>query len=221
MITLHFEGFSGSAAELYLAVRSGRIDALQLPIVQLAQQALAQVEALELQSRSELLPLLADLLLYKLRAALRKPEPPNEAEEDADPQGFVETLAALEEAIVFLQERAKERAKVLAVPPPPLPKDQRLRRLSAQVLWRAVQPFSRRADVLLEPERFGLREAWERLRGFLWNLGRGWFNRLPLVGWAEQTVGFAALLEAVKTGQVELYQERPFAEIEVEYRHKD
>lgn len=217
MIYLECQGFAGSALELQQAVRSGRVAAASLPVARLAQQALEQVQAQGLTERSELLPIMADLVVYKLRDLLRLPTPNQDLEESelAQVEGFVETLVVLEEAIVFLRDRAEARSKVIAVPPPPLPRDARLRKLPLDSLRRAIQPFARRAEVLIEPERFGLREAWERIKGFLWGIKQTLFAQLPLPGWSEQVVGFAALLEAARTGEVELNQTEAFADIEV------
>ncbi|KIQ53400.1 chromosome segregation protein ScpA [Meiothermus taiwanensis] len=221
MITLRLEQFSGTPRELYEQVRKGRIAAKDLPVLALTEQALAQVQALGLAERSELLPILAELVLFKLRAFARRPEVvPAEDEdylEESDP-AFLETLVALEEAIAFLEQRSRERARVLPVPPPPLPKDRRLRPMPLQLLVRAVEPFARRAELHLEPETFGLKEAWERIKGFLWGLRRALFGQLPLRGWNEQTVAFAALLEAKKQGQVELHQQENFGALEVELK---
>lgn len=221
MITLHFEQFSGTPRELYEQVRKGRIAAKDLPVLALTEQALAQVQALGLSERSELLPILAELVLFKLRAFARRPEVVQvEDEEFLEESGpaFLETLVALEEAIAFLEQRSRERARVLPVPPPPLPKDRRLRPMPLQLLVRAVEPFARRAELHLEPETFGLKEAWERIRGFLWGLRRALFGQLPLHGWKEQTVAFVALLEAKKQGQVELHQQENFGVLEVELK---
>lgn len=221
MITLRFEQFGGTPRELYEQVRKGRIAARDLPVLALTEQALAQVQVLGLSERSELLPILAELVLFKLRAFARRPEVVQvENEEFLEESGpaFLETLVALEEAIAFLEQRSRERARVLPVPPPPLPKDRRLRPMSIQLLVRAVEPFARRAELHLEPETFGLKEAWERIRGFLWGLGRALFGQLPLWGWNEQTVAFAALLEAKKQDQVELHQQENFGALEVELK---
>jgi len=221
MITLSFDRFSGSPKELFEQVRKGTLAARDLPILALTDQALAQVQALGLTERSELLPILAELVLFKLRAFARRPQMVlvEESEEAAtDAPAFLETLMALEEAIAFLEQRSRERARVLAVPPSPLPRDRRLRPMPLYMLVRAVEPFARRAELRMEPETFGLREAWERIRGFLWGLGRAWFSRLPLRSWYEQTVAFAALLEAKKQGDVELIQEHNFGALEVELK---
>lgn len=217
MIHLAFPGFSGTPLQLAEAVRRGGLVARELPILTLLEQALAQVEALELSQRSELLPLLAELLLFKLRAfASVEPAPVEENEAD-EVTGFLETLVALQEAIEFLHRRAEERSKVLPVPPPPLPKDKRLRSLPLERLLEAVRPFTRRAEIQLEPERFGLKEAWARVRDFLLKVRRAAFGQLPLRDWAEQTVAFSALLEAHRVGEVRLRQGENFGELEVEY----
>ncbi len=220
MIQLAFANFSGSPSELSQAVRGGKIAPADLPVLELVEQALAQVRVLGLAERSELLPILAGLILFKLRAFAKRPAPiVVEEEEDGEaPTTFLETLLALEEAIAFLQGRALERARIVPIPAPPLPRDRRLRKLGVEVLVRAAEPFARRAELLLEPERFGLREAWERIRGFLSGVGKSLFSRLPFKGWAEQTVAFASLLEAKRVGDVELYQRENFGGLEVELK---
>lgn len=221
MITLRFEQFSGTPRELAEQVRKGRIAAKDLPVLTLTEQALAQVQALGLTERSELLPILAELVLFKLRAFAKRPQVLLALDEEIPEENgptFLETLVALEEAIAFLEQRSRERARVLAVPASPLPKDRRLRPMPLQMLVRAVEPFARRAELLLETETFGLREAWERIKGFLWGLRRALFSRLPFRGWNEQTVAFAALLEAKKQGEVELLQQENFGALEVELK---
>ncbi len=224
MITLTFDRFSGTPRELSEQVRKGKIAAKNLPVLTLTEQALAQVQALGLSERSELLPILAELVLFKLRAFARRPQvvlAEDEAEEPESAPAFLETLIALEEAITFLEQRSRERARVLPVPPSPLPKDRRLRPMPLQMLVRAVEPYARRAELHLEPETFGLREAWERLKGFLWSVRRALFARLPFRTWSEQTVAFAALLEAKKQGEVELLQEQNFGALEVELKSNE
>jgi len=221
VIVLSFDGFSGTPRELSEHVRKGRIAAEELPVLALTEQALAQVQALGLAERSELLPTLAELLLFKLRAFARQPQMISPEEEEPPEQSgpaFLETLVALEEAIAFLAQRARERARVLPVPPPPLPKDRRLRPMPLQMLVRAVEPFARRAELHLEPETFGLHEAWARIKGFLQRVGRALFNQLPFRVWGEQTVAFAALLEAKKQGEVKLWQQENFGKLEVELK---
>lgn len=221
MITLIFNSFTGTPWELSEQVRKGKIAAKDLPVLSLTDQALAQLQTLGLSERSELLPILAELVLFKLRAFARRPQVMLSEDEEEEPlsgPAFLETLIALEEAIAFLEQRSRERARVLAVPPSPLPKDRRLRPLPLQMLVQAVEPFARRAELLLEPETFGLLEAWERIKGLLRGIRQSWFSLLPFGSWSEQTVAFAALLEAKKQGQVELRQEENFGALEVELK---
>lgn len=221
MIQLSFASFQGTPKELSEQVRKGKISPKDLPLLSLVEQALSQVEVLGLSERSELLPILAELVLFKLRAFSKRPQvilPDEELEDSASAPTFLETLIALEEAIAFLTQRSIERARVLPVPPPPLPRDRRIRPLSLQALVRAVEPFARRAELLLEPEKFGLREAWERIRGFLYGVGKSLFTRLPFSGWDEQTIAFTSLLEAKRVGDVELYQDENFGSLEVELK---
>ena len=227
MIILEFPGFTGTARELADAVRRGKIAAGELPLLSLIEQAIGQVQDRGLGERAEIMPILAELLLYKLWVFTRK-KPILEAEfedegpaEPGSPVAFLDMLVRLEDAILFLTQRSKERARVLGVPPPPLPKDRRIRALSVDKLVQAVSIFTRRAELMIEPERFGLREAWERIKGFLYGVKRALFGGLPFKGWAEQTVAFTALLEAKKTGEIELRQEQIFGEIEIEWLGKE
>lgn len=216
-IALSFSDFNGSPKELWEQVRKGKYAIKELPVLLLIDQALSQVSALGLSERSEVLPIMAELVLYKLRAFSKRPVVIVEEEEEGSSGPlFLETLVALEEAIAFLDQRAKERARVLPIPPAPLPKDRRVRFMPVQALLRAVEPFARRAELLLEADTFGIREAWERIRGFLWGVKRSWFDKLPFSGWYEQTVAFSSLLEAKKQGDVELYQSECFGGLEVE-----
>lgn len=217
-IVLSFAEFSGTPKELSEQVRKGKIPPKELPVLALVEQAFEQVKALGLAERSEVLPILAELVLFKLRAFAKRPVVILEDELDEDgphAPAFLETLVALEEAIAFLEQRSKERARVLPVPASPLPKDRRLRLMPLQALVRAVEPFARRAELLLEPDSFGIREAWERIKGFLWGVGRAWFGKLPFRGWAEQTIAFSSLLEAKKQGEVELFQAENFSGLEI------
>ncbi|KGQ22611.1 chromosome segregation protein ScpA [Thermus filiformis] len=203
---LRFDGFEGSPLELKEALRRGRIPPGSLPVLLLVDQALAQLPQ-DLKAKAELLPLLAELLLFKLRPVAG---PEKEEQEEA----VVQVLVDLSQAVAFLEERAQARSRVLPVFPPPLP-----RRLSLPkaALARAALAF-RRAVLHLPREELGLREVWGRIRGFL--TARRRFSELPLPTWPEKAVGFAALLEAVRLEEVLLFQEAPFAELYVEPRRQ-
>lgn len=205
MIRLEFPGFSGTPQELREALRRGRLSPKGLPVLQVVEQALAQVPE-DLRARAELLPLLAELLVLKL-----SPEKALIPRQEGEEAPLVRVLVDLSETVAFLEERLSRRARLLPVAPPPVPRP--LLRLSPKVLKEAARPF-RKAVLALPPEGFGLREAWERLKGFL--RGRVAFHRLPLPTWAEKAVGFAALLEAHRLGLARLYQEEPFGPLWVE-----
>ncbi|WP_457629570.1 chromosome segregation protein ScpA [Oceanithermus sp.] len=218
-IHLSFEGFSGTPEELQRALRSGKVQARDLPLVALVDQALAQVADLQLAERGALLPILAELLERKLRALLkldRAGDKDDAAEEEGE--ALVGLLVELDEVVRFLTERAEARRYVWPVPAAALPRDGRLARLSVGVLYRHARRFVRPQALLPTVERFGLAEAWAWLRERLRRLGRARFSALGLKGWSERAVVFAALLEAVRQGQVDLRQPRPFADLTIEYR---
>ncbi len=225
MIRLSFPGFDGSAFELAEALRRGRVPAAELPILDLIQQALAQLEALDLDTKSAVLPLLAELLEAKLRALLPQTMDPEWDGEDASEvevaERVVGLLVELERAVAFLEERSRVRRHVLPVRPPPLPADPRLPRLAPERLVRAARAFQRKAEVLVAPERYGIAEAWRRIVRLLAFTRRFVFQRLPFGGWGERAVTFAALLEAFRLGKVHLEQAAPFAELEVERRETE
>lgn len=205
MIRIAFPGFEGTPEALREALRRGRLSPKEVPVLAVVEQALAQVPE-DLRTKSELLPLLAELLVLKLspeRALLPK--------EEGEEALLVQVLVDLSEMVAFLEARLERRARLLPVAPPPLPRP--ALRLSPKSLAEAAKGF-RRAVLRLPREAFGVREAWERLKGAI--RGRVAFQSLPLATWGEKAVGFAALLEACRLGRVRLFQEAPFAPLYVE-----
>ncbi|WP_038056244.1 chromosome segregation protein ScpA [Thermus amyloliquefaciens] len=205
MIRLEFPGFSGTPEELREALRRGRLSPRGLPLLLIVEQALGQVPE-DLRARAELLPLLAELLVLKL-----SPEKALTPKEEGEEAPIVRVLVDLSETVAFLEERLRRRSRLLPVAPPPVPRP--ALRLPPKALKEVAQSF-RKAVLALPQEAFGLREAWERLKGLL--RGRVAFHRLPLRGWGEQAVGFAALLEAHRLGLVRLEQEEAFGPLWVE-----
>ncbi|RTI05343.1 chromosome segregation protein ScpA [Thermus scotoductus] len=205
MIRLEFPGFSGTPLELKEALRRGRLSPRAVPLLLVVDQALAQVPE-DLRQRSELLPILAELLLLKL-----SPEKALTPREEGEEAPLVQVLLDLSETVAFLEERLKKRSRLVPVSPPPLPKP--ALRLPPRALVEAARPF-RKAVLAVSRERFSLLEAWERLKGLL--RGRVAFQGLPFASWGEKAVAFAALLEAARLGRVRLYQEAPFAPLYVE-----
>jgi segregation and condensation protein A len=204
VIQIAFPGFSGTPEALREALRRGRVSPREVPVLKVIEDALAQLPP-SLKERSEVLPILAELLVLKLA-----PERAMEAEEGKEAP-LVQALLDLAETVAFLEARLKARARLLPVAPPPLPRP--ALRLSPKTLWQAARPF-RRAVLALPRETFGLKEAWERLRGLI--RGRVRFQALPLATWGERAVAFAALLEAHRLGLLRLHQEAPFAPLHVE-----
>ncbi|ETN88489.1 chromosome segregation protein ScpA [Thermus sp. NMX2.A1] len=205
MIRLEFPGFSGTPQELREALRRGRISSRALPVLSIVEQALSQVPE-DLRARSELLPILAELLVLKL-----SPERAFTPREEGEEAPLVRVLLDLSETVAFLEERLRRRARLLPVPPPPLPRP--ALRLPPKALAEAARPF-RKAVLALGRERFGLMEAWARIKAFL--RGRLPFHQLPLRTWEERAMGFAALLEAYRLGRVALEQEANFGPLWVE-----
>jgi segregation and condensation protein A len=205
VIRLEFPGFSGTPLELKEALRRGRLSPRAVPLLLVVDQALAQVPE-DLRQRSELLPILAELLLLKL-----SPEKALTPREEGEEAPLVQVLLDLSETVAFLEERLKKRSRLVPVSPPPLPKP--ALRLPPRALVEAARPF-RKAVLAVSRERFGLLEAWERLKGLL--RGKVAFQGLPFASWGEKAVAFAALLEAARLGRVRLYQEAPFAPLYVE-----
>jgi len=205
VIRIAFPGFEGTPEALREALRRGRLSPKAVPVLAVVEQALAQVPE-DLWAKSELLPLLAELLVLKL-----SPERAFLPKEEGEEGPLVRVLVDLSETVAFLEAQLRRRARLLPVSPPPLPKPSL--RLSPRALAEAARGF-RKAVLHLPPESFGLREAWERLRAFL--KGRMPFHALPLATWSEKAVGFAALLEAARLGRVRLHQEAPFAPLYVE-----
>ncbi|WP_240307599.1 chromosome segregation protein ScpA [Thermus caldifontis] len=209
MIRLEFPGFSGTPQELREALRRGRVSPRALPVLALVEQALSQVPE-DLRARSELLPILAELLVLRL-----SPERALAPREEGEEASLVRVLLDLSETVAFLQERLERRSRLIPVSPPPLPRPGL--RLPPRALAEAARPF-RKAVLALGREGFGLMEAWARIRGFL--KGRLPFHRLPLRTWEEKAMGFAALLEAYRLGRVGLEQEANFGPLWVEAKER-
>ncbi|WP_243089669.1 chromosome segregation protein ScpA [Thermus neutrinimicus] len=210
MIRLEVPGFSGTPQELREALRRGRISPRALPVLAIVEQALSQVPE-DLKERSELLPILAELLVLRL-----SPERALAPREEGEEASLVRALLDLSETVAFLEERLRRRSRLIPVPPPPLPKP--ALRLPPRALAEAARPF-RKAVLALGRERFGLMEAWARIKAFL--KGRLAFHQLPLRTWEEKAVGFAALLEAHRLGRVALEQAENFGPLWLVARERE
>jgi segregation and condensation protein A len=204
VIRIAFPGFAGTPEALREALRRGRVSPREVPVLKVIEDALAQLPP-SLKERSEVLPILAELLVLKL-----SPERAMEAEEGQEAP-LVQALLDLAETVAFLEARLKARARLLPVAPPPLPRP--APRLSPKALWRAARPF-RRAVLALPPGDLWAEGGLGEASGA--HPGRVRFQALPLATWGERAVAFAALLEAHRLGLLRLHQEAPFAPLHVE-----
>lgn len=227
-----FEGFDGHLIELAAALRAGRLLPAQVPLARLAREVLQRYlsarETLGLDAAAEALPHLAAVI--ELKARLLLPAPPGEAgpddwsgtDEADEPLGRllegIEALARLENAIEFLRGRRQERARLITPPPAQLEWPRRQRPLG-KGLGDLVAAARRRVRTLdlgqLTLERLTIKDALERLRALASQLRRFVFREAPAEGWPERTVLFAALLEGVKSGELDASQAEPFGDIEV------
>lgn len=215
-IRLSFEGFAGTPEELQRALRSGRVEPRELPLLELIDQALSQVAALELYQRGALLPLLAELLERKLRALLRTDATADEEVEEDEGEALVGLLVELDEVVRFLMERAQARRDVWPIPAAALPRDGRIAPVSVASLYRQARRFLRPTALLPAVERLGVAETWAWLQDHLRKVRSTWFSNLGIQTWPERTVAFAALLEAVRNGRVRLDQKSPYADLHIE-----
>ena len=220
--------FTGSLAELALALRAGRLSPGEVPLLSLTREVLARVEALRGGGplgalEAELLPPLAAVVALKARLLL--PRPPQEADpepEEPEPDDLiagVEALAELDALVAFLAQRRRERDGLIAARPMDLGLPRRPRTpagTSLSKLVAAARSAVREVEVpLLARERLSLKDALSALRAFAGRLTRFGFASVPARDWGERTTYFTALLEGVKSGELEAEQDGPYAPIEV------
>jgi segregation and condensation protein A len=205
VIQIAFPGFSGTPEALREALRRGRISPRAVPVLKVIEDALAQLPP-SLKERSEVLPILAELLVLKLA-----PERAMEAEEGKEAP-LVQALLDLSETVAFLEARLKARARLLPVGPTPPP----------QARPPAFPQDPLAGGQALPPGGSGPSP------GDLWAEGGlgaasgassgegGLPGPAPWGAGGERAVAFAALLEAHRLGLLRLHQEAPFAPLHVE-----
>ncbi len=207
---LRVDGFEGSAEELLVAVKAGRVALTSISLARLIDEALAQVEGWPLEAKAKAALVLANLIVIRLGLDEQKEEALAPEAREAALQKF----ADLERIATALSSRVKARRSVIPVPAAPLPRDLRMPRLSPKILRRFVP---RSGEPLTWPRLvgFGLREAWRRLRERLFRVKKARFDQLAPRPWGMRAVYFAALLEAAKRGWVTMVQPRSYAPIDV------
>ncbi len=217
--------FSGSLDELAGALRTGRVQPHEVPLLDLTRRVLARFGGWRSEHADlghEVLPVLAGVIALKARLLLPQPESEDLPEDDfldEVAQG-VSALAELDALVSFLSGRRRERAGLIAAPPLDLGWPRRVPAPAPDglaKLVRAAKNAVREVSVpLLARERLTLRDALTALRAYAGRLTRFTFGHVPTQDWGERGTYFAALLEGVKTGEFAVHQAEVHGEIEVE-----
>ncbi|GHF99665.1 segregation/condensation protein A [Deinococcus piscis] len=227
------EPFEGHLGDLAAALRSGELTPAQVPLLELTGAVLAWLREHPAwqQGRppAEVLPPLAAVIALKARLLLPAVPPADDGESTEDwtewdevAQG-VEALAELDRAVQFLSQRRLERSGLIPAPVPKpgleLPRRQRPPRQGQNLrrLLEAARAAVREVDVpLLARERLSLQGALNALLAFGRQLRHFTFGGITARDWGERTTYFAALLEAVKTGELRAEQTEAYGEIQIE-----
>jgi segregation and condensation protein A len=236
------EVFEGTLLELAAQLRAGKLRPIQVPLLKLTRDVLERFHALRgelelsqgdvdatfrtssLDLASEALPHLAGVIELKTRLLL--PRQPNVSEEgeaniDADLEDVlegVEALAKLEGAIQFLRDRRRERSLLLVAQVPPIKLPRKFKPLSRSLgeLVKAAQRHVREVNIFdLTLDRMTMPMALERLRDFGKRLKKFFFHDVPTQSWGERTVLFGAMLEAMRSGDLEASQPEQYGAIEI------
>lgn len=219
--------FTGTLQEVLTALRSGRLPPSQLDLLALVRDWLKHFErysVTDLDAASEALPRVAQVLELKLRLLLPRQPRHDEADELEEVIEAVELLVDMENAVSFLRHRREDRRLLLRAQVN-VPKVTRERRPLSVPAGRLAELAGRlRAASYFEIARdgFGFREASSRFVDWLTRRKR--FRFSELAGgqeWGHVTVLFAAMLELVRSGQVNVVQAEPFGEMLVSGTEKD
>ncbi|GGB50145.1 segregation and condensation protein A [Deinococcus soli (ex Cha et al. 2016)] len=223
--------FSGTLAELASALRTGRVQPGEVPLLTLTRDVLAWAQAVTggpLEgAHPDLLPTLAAVIALKARLLLPQPEPdePEAGGDWYDPLDDVldgvEALAELGALVDFLAARRREREGLIPARAVPvtLPRRERPRNPQGSLakLVKAAQNAVRQVEVpLLARDRLSLADALGALRAFGRRLRTFTFRGIPTQDWGEQTTYFAALLEGVKEGNFSVEQTDTYGDIQVQ-----
>lgn len=225
--------FEGHLGDLAGALRSGQLTPEQVPLLELTEAVLAWLREHPAwqQGRppAEVLPPLAAVIALKARLLLPAAPPPDPSESAEDWADWddvtdgVEALAELDRAVQFLSRRRLERSGLIPAPVPrpglDLPRRQRPPRQSQNLrrLLEAARAAVRDVDVpLLARERLSLQGALSALLAFGRRLQHFSFGGITARDWGERTTYFAALLEAVKTGELRAEQAQAYGEIQIQ-----
>ncbi|GEM48989.1 segregation and condensation protein A [Deinococcus cellulosilyticus] len=233
-LTLSFTGFSGGLLELLQALRQERLQPEDVPLSHITEAVLARfyrLRELDAELASEALPQLAAVIA--LKTSLLLPKIPREEPEDAledledyshDVLSSVAALQELDALVRFLSEKRRGRNQIIAAKGLNLPyerKKPKEKLILTQLLAAAKSAVREVQAAHIVKDRLTLEDARKAILVFVKNLRRFFFHAITTRDWGERTVYFAALLESVRLGEVELRQDEAYGEIEVEALQTD
>jgi segregation and condensation protein A len=242
-LVLSLDGFEGPIDLLLTLAREQKVDLSKLAILPLAEQYLryiAGVRRLRLEIAADYLVMAAWLAFLKSRLLLPEPERPLD---EGDPIAMAEALKfqllrleAMQKAARQVQDRPQLGCDIFlrGIPEPVEVEEKPIYFLPIQDLLTALSAPSRRRKPevynIRHTRLYSLEESVSRLRHLLrimpnWDVLQ---NYLPDVVAAEEILEvrsalastFAATLELVKNGELELRQDGTFAQIYLRRRDK-
>lgn len=219
VFTVEQAAFSGGLPELLTELRSGRLPPGALDLVALVRDWLAffaEHWQKDMESATEALPLVAQVLELKLRLLVGGPPADGEDAAEEELVGTVAELVNLENAILYLSGRREERRLLLPARAsmPPLPRPERPLGLRPGRLAELAGRLRSTGYFEVVRSGFGFRQARELLLSLLRRAPRLRFSEVRQAGdWARTTVLFAALLELVRQGSVRAVQAEPGGDI--------
>lgn len=217
-------GFEGTLGELTHALRRGTVAPSAIDLLTLVHSYLEHFESVaasNLEVASVALPNVAQVIELKLRLLL--PRPPRDADEE-EGEELDETLEAvamleeLDEAIDFLRQRRDQRRIMLParMPRPEYPRP--VRRLTTGIDQLATMAARYRPGSYFEfsADRLTMGGAMKQLLESLGRWGRSLLTEVvERPSWGQLTVYFAGMLELVREGRVNAYQQDTYGEIEL------
>jgi len=242
-LVISLDGFEGPIDLLLTLAREQKVDLCKLAILPLAEQYLryiGEARRLRLEVAADYLVMAAWLAYLKSRLLLPEPE---QVKDDQDPVAMAEALKfqllrleAMQKAARQIQDRPQLGSDIFlrGIPEPVQVEEKPIYFLPIQDLLAAISAPSRRRKpetYNIAPTRlYSLEETVSRLRHLLgampdWGTLQ---NYLPDIVEAEQALEvrsamastFAATLELVKNGELELRQDGTFAPIYLRRREK-
>lgn len=242
-LVISLDGFEGPIDLLLSLAREQKVDLCKIAILPLAEQFLlyiSEARRLRLEVAADYLVMAAWLAYLKSRLLLPEPEKPLD---DSDPVAMAEALKfqllrleAMQKAALQVQDRPQLGSDVFmrGIPEPVEVEEKPIYYLPIQDLLAAISAPSRRRKPptynIMRTRLYTLEESVARLRHLLgrmpsWGVLQ---NYLPDVVSAEEVMEvrsalastFAATLELVKNGELELRQDGTFAPIYLRRREK-